>query len=238
MKRFLDFLTNSPAAVTFAVLTVLGIVAFVIPGLHAAAWIIGLVLCLGVIVALLMFHGEWRRGQRQIDALRQQLSVERGRMDTPGLTPVEDTVELLADERRARRILELLPDSGGLVQSLRLDATFGTLAVDELDPLHTFCEEFKRTSFDNPRSHTAFMNLYRAAEALSIWVNEETQVAADDSTTREIRPGDAREDGWREYTQARSRGERLSDEFVSSRWEFNHTALELGLVSGTPPFTD
>src|SRR5699024_9784560 len=87
-------------------------------------------------------------------------------------------------------------------------------------------------------SHTAFMNLYRAAEALSIWVNEETQVAADDSTTREIRPGDAREDGWREYTQARSRGERLSDEFVSSRWEVNHTALELGLVSGTPPFTD
>src|SRR5690625_4487487 len=120
-----------------------------------------------------MFHGEWRRGQRQIDALRQQLSVERGRMDTPGLTPVEDSVELLADERRARRVLELLPDSGGLVQSLRLDATFGTLAVDELDPLHTFCEEFKKTSFDNPRSHTAFMNLYRAAEALSIWVNEE-----------------------------------------------------------------
>ena len=108
MKRFLDFLTNSPAAVTFAVLTVLGIVAFVIPGLHSAAWIIGLVLCLGVIVALLMFHGEWRRGQRQIDALRQQLSVERGRMDTPGLTPVEDSVELLADERRARRVLELL----------------------------------------------------------------------------------------------------------------------------------
>src|SRR5699024_11169773 len=143
VKRFLDFLTNSPAAVTFAVLTVLGVVAFVIPGLHAAAWIIGLVLCLGVIVALLMFHGESRRVQRQVDALRQQLSVERGRMDTAGLTLVEDTVELLADERRARRILELLPDAGRLVHSLRLDATCVTHAVDELDPLHTFCEEFK-----------------------------------------------------------------------------------------------
>ncbi|WP_366933908.1 hypothetical protein [Brevibacterium renqingii] len=238
MKRFLDFLTNSPAAVTTAVLTALGIVAFAVPGLHAAAWIIGLVLCLGVIVALLMFHGEWRRAQRQIDALRQQLSVELGRMDTPGLTPVEESVELLPDERRARRILELLPDSGGLVQSLRLDATFGTLAISELEPLHTFCDEFKKTSFDNPRSHTAFMNLYRSAEALSLWVNEETQVAPADSTTREIRPGDTREDGWREYTEARGRGERLSDEFVSSRWEFNQTALELGLVSGTPPFTE
>ncbi|WP_246490330.1 hypothetical protein [Brevibacterium oceani] len=238
MKRFLDFLTNSPAAVTIAVLTVLGIVAFAIPGLHGAAWIIGLVLCLGMIAALLLFHGEWRRAQQQIDALRQQLSVERGRMDTLGLTPVEEAVELLPDEKRARRILELLPDSGGLVQSLRLDATFGTLAVNELEPLHTFCQEFKKSSFDNPRSHTAFMNLYRAAEGLSIWVNEETAVSADDSSTREIRPGDTREDGWREYTEARSRGERLSDDFVSSRWEFNQTALELGLVSGAPPFTD
>ncbi|WP_309135905.1 hypothetical protein [Brevibacterium oceani] len=238
MKRFLDFLTNSPAAVTIAVLTVLGIVALAIPGLQGAAWIIGLVLCLGMIAALLLFHGEWRRAQQQIDALRQQLSVERGRMDTLGLTPVEEAVELLPDEKRARRILELLPDSGGLVQSLRLDATFGTLAVDELEPLHTFCQEFKKSSFDNPRSHTAFMNLYRAAEGLSIWVNEETAVSADDSSTREIRPGDTREDGWREYTEARSRGERLSDDFVSSRWEFNQTALELGLVSGAPPFTD
>ncbi len=238
MKRFLDFLTNSPAAVTFAVLTVLGIIAFAIPGLHSAAWIIGLVLCLGVIAALLMFHGEWRRAQQQIDALRQQLSVERGRMDTLGLTPVEDAVELLPDERRARRILELIPDSSGLVQSLRLDATFATVAVDELEPLTTFCAEFKKTSFDNPRSHTAFMNLYRAAEGLSLWVKEETQVSPDDSGIREIRPGDARKDGWRGYTEAQSRGERLSDDFVSSRWEFNQTALELGLVSGTPPFND
>jgi uncharacterized protein YjiS (DUF1127 family) len=238
VKRFLDFLTNSPAAVTFTVLTVLGIVAFAIPGLHPAAWIIGLVLCLGVIAALLMVHGEWRRSQQQIDALRQQLSVERGRMDTPGLTPVDDKVELLPDERRARRILELIPDSTGLVQSLRLDATFGTLAVDELEPLDTFCEEFKKSSFDNPRSHTAFMNLYRAAEGLSLWVREETQISAEDSAIREIRPGDTRKNGWREYTEARSRGERLSDDFVSSRWEFNQTALELGLVSGTPPYSD
>src|SRR5690625_7158032 len=78
VKRFLDFLTNSPAAVTFAVLTVLGIGAFVIPGLHSAAWIIGLGLCLGVIVALQMVHGEWRGGHPHIDSLRQQVSVERG----------------------------------------------------------------------------------------------------------------------------------------------------------------
>lgn len=231
MKRFLDFLTNSPAAVTFAVLTVLGIVAFAIPGLHPIAWIIGLVLCLGGIVAVLMFHGEWRRAQIQIDSLRQALSVERGRMDSLGLTPVDEEVELLPDEKRAHRILDLLPDSAGLVQSLRLDATFGTLDVDELEPLHTFREEFSKSSFDNPRSHTAFMNLYRAAEALSIWVNEETRVLGSDTTKREIRPGDTRDDGWREYTEARSRGERLGDEFVSARWEFNQTALELGLIA-------
>lgn len=127
---------------------------------------------------------------------------------------MEDKVELLPDERRARRILELIPDSSGLVQSLRLDATFATVAVDELEPLNTFCAEFKKASFDNPRSHTAFMNLYRAAEGLSIWVKEETQVSPDDAGTREIRPGDARKDGWRGYTEAQSRGERLSDEFV------------------------
>lgn len=231
MKRFLDFLTNSPAAVTFAVLTVLGIMAFAIPALHPFAWIIGLILCLGVIVALLMFHGEWRRAQTQIDSLRQQLSTERGRIDSLGPAVVDDEVTRLPDEERAQRILELLPDSAGLVQSLRLDATFGTLAVDELEPLHTFRNEFAKSSFDNPRSHTAFMNLYRAAEALAIWVNEETRELPADSAKREIRPGDTREDGWREYTEARSRGERLGDRFVSARWEFNQTALELGLVA-------
>lgn len=231
MKRFLDFLTNSPAAVTCAVLTVLGIVLFAVPALHPFAWIIGLFLCLGVIVALLMFHGEWRRAQIQIDSLRQLLSTERGRMDSVGLTPIDAEVEQLPDETRAQRILSLLPDSDGLVQSLRLDATFGTLQVAELEPLLTFREEFAKSSFDNPRSHTAFMNLYRAAEALSIWVKEETRVLASDTTQREIRPGDTREGGWREYTEARSRGESLGDQFVSARWEFNQTALELGLVA-------
>ena len=102
MKRFLDFLTNSPAAVTFAVLSVLGIVVFAVPGLHPFAWIIGLILCIGVILALLMFHGEWRRAQRQIDSLRQLLSTERGRLDTLGLTPVDEEVTALPDEERAR----------------------------------------------------------------------------------------------------------------------------------------
>lgn len=231
MKRFLDFLTNSPAAVTFAVLGVLGIIVFAVPGLHPFAWIIGLILCIGVIVALLMFHGEWRRAQRQIDSLRQLLSTERGRLDTLGLTPVDEEVTALPDEERAQRILSLLPDSAGLVQSLRLDATYGTLDVNELEPLHTFRQEFAKSSFDNPRSHTAFMDLYRAAEALSIWVNEETRPLADDESKREIRPGDSRKDGWREYTQARSRGENLGARFVSSRWEFKQTALELGLVA-------
>lgn len=231
MKRFLDFLTNSPAAVTFAVLSVLGIVAFAVPGLHPFAWIIGLILCLGVIAALLMFHGEWRRAQIQIDSLRQLLSTERGRQDTVGLTPVDEEVAALPDETRAQRVLGLLPDSGGLVQSLRLDATYGTLATGELAPLHTFRQEFAKSSFDNPRSHTAFMNLYRAAEALSIWVNEETRELSSDRMQREIRPGDTRKGGWREYTEARSRGESLGDQFVSARWEFNQTALELGLVS-------
>ncbi len=231
MKRFLDFLTNSPAAVTLAVLTVLGAVLFAIPGLHSFAWIIGLLLCPGVVGALLMFHGEWRRAQHQVDRLRQELSVERGRLDSVGLTPIDDEVAQIPDEIAARKILALFPDSGGLVQSLRLDATFGTLAVDELEPLHAFRSDFKKASFDNPRSHTAFMNLYRAAEALSIWVKEETRVLPSDTTQREIRPGDTREGGWREYTEARTRGERLGDEFLAARWEFNQTALELGLVA-------
>ncbi|RBP63950.1 hypothetical protein DFO66_10846 [Brevibacterium sanguinis] len=231
MKRFLDFLTNSPAAVTLAVLTVAAAVLFAVPGLHGFAWIIGLFLCLGCVAALLMVHGEWRRAQHQVDRLRQELSVERGRLDTLGLTPVDEEVAQIPDEIAAQRILALLPDSDGLIQSLRLDATFGTLAVDELEPLHAFRSEFKKASFDNPRSHTAFMNLYRAAEALSIWVTEETRVLPDDPTRREIRPGDTREGGWREYTQARTRGESLGDRFLSARWEFNQTALELGLVA-------
>ena len=231
MKRFLDFLTNSTAAVVLAVLIVVGIVLFAIPALHPFAWLIGIVLCLGAAAALLIFHGEWRRSQTQIDALRGSLATERGRMDAVGLTPVAEEVAQIPDETRAQRILTLIPDSDGLVQSLRLDATFGTLAVDELAPLHTFREEFAKSSFDNPRSHTAFMNLYRAAEALSIWVNEETRVVADDETKREITPGDSRKGGWREYTEARSRGESLGDTFVTARWEFKQTALELGLTA-------
>ncbi|EKU47873.1 MULTISPECIES: hypothetical protein [Brevibacterium] len=231
MKRFLDFLTNSTAAVALAAIVVVGLVLFLIPPLHPFAWVIGIVVCLGAAAALLIFHGEWRRAQTQIDGLRQSLSTERGRLDAVGLTPVDEEVAQIPDETRAQRILTLLPDEGGLVQSLRLDATFGTLAVDELAPLHTFREEFAKSSFDNPRSHTAFMNLYRAAEALSIWVNEETRTLSDDDAKREIRPGDTREGGWREYTEARSRGESLGDRFVSARWEFKQTALELGLVA-------
>lgn len=229
MKRFLDFLTNSPAAVTLSVVIVLGVVLALIPPLHPFAWVIGLLVCLGAAAALLMFHGEWRRAQTQIDALRQSLSAERGRMDAVGLTPVDEDVAQIPDETRAQRILALLPDEDGLVPSLRRDAVFGTLAVAELEPLHTFRKEFAKSSFDNPRSHTAFMNLYRSAEALSIWVNEETRELAEDATRREMRPGDAREGGWREYTEARSRGERLGDSFIAARWEFKQTALELGL---------
>lgn len=231
MKRFLDFLTNSPAAVTLTILTVVGIILFAVPGLHPVAWVIGLLLCLGIIAGLLLILGEWRRAQSQIDTLRSDLSRERGRLETVGLTPITQEEVTIPDETRAERILELLPDTDGLVQSLRVEATFGTLAVDELAPLHTFRSEFAKSSFDNPRTHTAFMTLYRSAEALSIWVNEETRVLDSDRTQREIRPGDSREGGWREYTDARTRGERLGDDFVTARRQFNQTALELGLVA-------
>lgn len=230
MKRFLDFLTNSPAAVTFAVLTVVGVIIFAIPATHPFAWIAGLVLCVGIGVALLMFHGEWRRSQKQIDDFRQALSIERGRLETVGLTPINDEVAQIPDEIAADRILALLPDTDGLVQSLRQEATFGTLEISELEALHTFRTEFAKASFDNPRSHTAFMNLYRAAQALATWVKEETMISPSNDTQREIRPGDTREGGWREYTEARTCGEKLGDSFISARWEFNQTALELGLV--------
>ncbi len=134
VKRFLDFLTNSTAAVALAAIVVVGLVLFLIPPLHPFAWVIGIVVCLGAAAALLIFHGEWRRAQTQIDGPRQSLSTERGRLDAVGLTPVDEEVAQIPDETRARRILTLLPDEGGLVQSLRLDATFGTLAVDELAP--------------------------------------------------------------------------------------------------------
>ena len=70
MKRFLDFLTNSTSAVALAAIVVVGLVLFLIPPLHPFAWVIGIVVCLGAAAALLIFHGEWRRAQTQIDGLR------------------------------------------------------------------------------------------------------------------------------------------------------------------------
>ncbi|MBR7503097.1 hypothetical protein KCW65_23760, partial [Mycobacterium tuberculosis] len=51
MKRFLDFLTNSTAAVALAAIVVVGLVLFLIPPLHPFAWVIGIVVCLGAAAA-------------------------------------------------------------------------------------------------------------------------------------------------------------------------------------------
>lgn len=224
VKRLGDFLLNSPPALQLAAAALVALVLFVIPPLHPYAWLIGLLLvvvCAGVLV---QFQLQWVRDQRRIDDLNARLSKARGADALSGyaLTTIDDD-EPGPDTVAATRITELFPTDSGLVQHVRVESGFSPLAVDHLGPLRTFLDEFSTTSFENPRTHVAFMELYRAGKRFTEWVDTETR--SQDGVI-EIVPGDERDGGWRAFSAAREAGEASTDEFVRTRQAFQRVALE------------
>ncbi len=222
VKRFGDFLVNSPAALLLGATACVLLILFLVPPIHPSAWIIGLLGVLVVIGVLLLWFLEWTRTQDRIDDLNARLAQAHAAIGGVTLSPVAED-EPSADTVRAERIRELFPTGSGLIQELRIESGFSPVPAGLLDPLRTFLDEFSHTSFENPASHFAFMDLHRAGAALSAWFGEQTQ---DTAGRLEIMPGDEREGGWREFAEARETGEQRIDAFVRARQAFERTALE------------
>lgn len=222
VKRFGDFLVNSPAALQLGGTTVVLLVLFLIPALHPIAWIIGLLAVVVLAGVLVLWFLEWRRTQDRIDQLNARLAKAHAAIGGVSLSPVAED-EPSADTVRAERIRELFPTGSGLVQELRVESGFSPLPTALVAPLREFLDEFSHASFENPASHFAFMDLYRAGTALTEWLDSQTQ---DTAGKLEMVPGDVREGGWRGFAEAREAGQRRIDAFLSTRQAFERTALE------------
>lgn len=228
MKKLAGLLLNSPAALALAALGLVCLVLFAIPPLHDVAWVIGLVAVAAMAGVLALLVREWTALQHRVDALRADLAEARDEVrHTVAPAPESAEVPLDPDTARARRVLALFPLDTGLVQHMRVETGYSPVSPTLLEPVRTFLEEFGHTSFDSARTHHAFMDLHRAAVAFIAWIDEETIT---DSGVHEIRPGDLRDDGWREFSQAREQGERLIDTFVAARRAFERTALETSVL--------
>lgn len=226
MKRFGDFLLNSPGALLLSVLGLVALVLFCVPPLHDVAWVIGIVLVAAAAGSLLLMYVQWRTSQSRIDDLYASLAEARGTVSgwgpsTPAeFAPAQDTVH-------ARRILELFPQGEGLVKYLRVESGFSSLRNADLDLAKTFLEEFSHSSFDNPRTHFAFMEFYRAVKAFVEFIDGESTRSSD---TTDIIPGDQRTGGWHEFAAARKRAEDYADSLVGSRASFERVALEADVL--------
>ena len=227
MKRFGDFLLNTPAAAAAAGVLVISLVLFLIPPLHSAAWVIGIVTVLLVAVCLLFIGVKWWQDQQRIDRLNAEIADASKTYASVGLSPIEEDEHEAADTTRAKRVLELFPKDAGLVQYMRLANGFSTLDPQLMDPLRTFLDEFKKTSFEQQSMHAAFMDVYRAGKSFDSWVSEETYIP---DSALEIKPGDIREGGWHEFSAARDAGEQNMDAFLDSLRVFERTALETRTV--------
>lgn len=232
MSRFLNFLTNSPAAVVLLVAALLGVVVFAVPVWHEWAWIVGLVLVLGLAVGLLLMYGQYEQLQARIDALNAELAGEREnvRSVTAELSEYKPMTDDDSDDTRmAKRIVGTLPTGEGLLPWLRVTTQLTAWDQEMLSPLTTFLEENRRTSFEDAKVHPAFMDLYRAGQQLADWFTLQGSPRAD-STTIDLTPGDQREGGWRAYGEARTQGESLAEEFLAARAVFVRVGLETGTL--------
>ncbi|WP_349828039.1 hypothetical protein [Brevibacterium litoralis] len=223
MKRLTDFLLNSPAAAVLAVLAAVVLLSTAIPPLHPHAWIIALVSSLVTLGVLVLLAREWATAQRRIDGLRAELAEARGAIGEGYSAAAITDQEPSEDTTRARRILDAFPSGDGLLPHLRLAGGFTPTPEALLEPVRAFLTDTARTRFDDPRVHTAFMELHRSAQGFVEWIDAETE-ATDE--VREIRPGDVRGDGWREFSAAKEAGERRVDAFVDARRTFERIALE------------
>lgn len=232
VSRFLNFLTNSPAAVVLLLAAVLGLVAFAVPPWHAWAWVVGLVLVIALVVGALLIYRQYEQLQARIDALGAELAAERENVRS--VTTELSEYKPLTDEEHgdtvvAKQIVSTLPTGEGLLPWLRVTTQLTAWDREMLAPLASFLEQNRRTSFEDSKVHPAFMDLYRSGQQLADWFDLQGS-PRDESSTIDLTPGDQREGGWREYGQVRSEGERLADAFVTARAVFVRVGMETGTL--------
>lgn len=216
---------NSWPAVVSLGAAVAAILLFVIPPVHGAAWVIGIVLALIVIASLFGFAQQWAAAQDRIDSLNEKIA--RVYQDAAAVRVSQDSEPAHPDTESAERIRELFPQDSGLIQELRISIS-EPFTPAALAPLDTFLSEFEHSSFTDSSAHSAFMNLFRSAQAVSDWFAQET--SADAHGSRTITQAAERTGGWHEFSTAQARGEKLGNEFVATRFAFDRVVRETGIV--------
>lgn len=238
MKRIDDFLVNTPSALVVLGAAVILLICAVIPPLHGIAWVLLIVAVVAVVVAVIGWWRTWAHLQGRIDTLQSQAAEAYAAYApvTLSTTPQEELA--VADRTAARTISDLFPEDEGLVRRLRIDPETTEFAAEVLTPLTAFLTDFAHGRFDDPAAHRAFMDLYRSARSLHDWIGYETEAVAgtesEDSAepARVLVPGDRRDGGWKEFSDAKATGEEKADRFLAARTEFARVMLVSEILEG------
>lgn len=214
---------NSPAAVVVLGAAAVVLVCALIPPLHGIAWILAVVAALLVLAAVVAWSVSWHSLQRRLDAAAEEAARVRDELTPVAISETPQETEAEEDRRLAADVLAHLPQDAGLIRCLRVDPETRVFAADDVASLDAFLSDFDHTSFSDARVHTAFMDLFRAARAMSRWLSAETR---ESDGSRELTPGDARSDGWHEFSAAKDAGSRCADALLTARSGFERTALE------------
>lgn len=222
MKRFGDFLVNTPSALVLLAAGAVLFVCAVIPPLHGVAWLLLLIAVLLVAGTVVGWSLTWAHLQGRIDTLASE-AADAYETYTPvelSQTPQEELAQ--ADAQAAQDIAERFPENDGLVRRLRIEAEVTEFPEELTAPLSAFLSDFSHTRLDEPHAHRAFMSFYRSARALDAWIRSETDVI---DGQRVLVPGDRRDGGWQAFGDAKRAGEERADAFLAARSEFSRVIL-------------
>lgn len=220
---------NSWAATLILAVAVVALILFLIPPLHSAAWIIGLVLVVITALGVVGLAYEWSATQARIDRLGDELTQAYEQSNRVQLSQVDHEPQN-PDAESATRIRSLFPQDTGLVQELRVSQV-ASLSTESLRTLETFLSQNEHASFINRDAHYAFMDLFRTGSALRDWVKQEMAPNEGNSAELVVKPGDTREGGWHEFSRAQNDGENVAHNFVQARSTFERVVFENSLDS-------
>lgn len=222
MKRFGDFLVNTPVALVVGCGAALFAVLGLVPALREIAWVLLLLSALLTACAVAGWARTWTILQRRIDELAEMAAAVHDTYAPVELTQTPQEEDAEADSRAAADILERFPQDAGITRRLRVEAEVTEFPSELTAPVTAFLDEHLHTSFEDPYAHRAFMDLYRSTRALADWIEAETEVH---EGTRSVIPGDRREGGWQSFAEAKRAGESAADAFLRHRAEFSRTVL-------------
>lgn len=223
---------NSWATTLLCAASLGALICFVIPPLHAAAWIVGIVFVAVVALCVWGLYRGWGKTQARIDRLNAQLTESYADPGAVELTALDDD-PANPDAELVAHLRETFPQDDGLVQELRISHA-ASLSRASLNSLSAFLADNTSTSLKDRDAHFAFMDLFRAGEALMEWVEAEmvpADATGESDSDLVIRHGDQREGGWREFGEAQARGEATATAFVTARSAFERVVFEKSIIA-------